>query len=62
MWTTISWFEPLAHGAAGPFDEIVMVVAFLGGWGALIYFLLKDRGQHDEDEETPQEELKDARR
>jgi hypothetical protein len=62
MWTAIGGFEPLAHGAAGPFDEIVMIVAFLGGWGALIYFLLKDRGQQDEDDETPQEELRDAPR
>jgi hypothetical protein len=52
----IPLFEPALHGAAGPLDEILMVVAFLGGWGALIYFLLRDRGQRtEEDKNNPEE-------
>jgi hypothetical protein len=56
MLYSIPWVEPLQHGAAGPLDEILMVVAFLGGWGALLYFLLRDRGQGEPEDEAGQGE------
>lgn len=56
MLVVIPLFDPALHGAAGPLDEILMIAAFLGGWGALIYFLLRDRGRRTEDDESKPEE------